>query len=193
MTFWLRLSGLIDALNTRVGRAVSWLILVMTVVSALNAVSRKFLNASSNAFLEVQWYLFAAVFLLAAGDTLLRNGHVRIDIVFSRLSPRSRLVIELAATLLFLLPFTFFILRYGWPYFVDSVANREISLNAGGLAVWPVKLLIPAGFALLLLQGVSQIIKVAGALAGAVPAEAVFPTHDDPAREALADADAVRR
>lgn len=193
MIFWLRFSRLIDAINTRVGRAVSWLILVMTVVSALNALSRKFLNVSSNAFLEVQWYLFAAVFLLAAGDTLLRNGHVRIDIVFSRLPQRARLGIELAATLLFLLPFTFFVLRYGWPYFVDSVANREISLNAGGLAVWPVKLLIPAGFALLLLQGVSQIIKVIGALSGVLSVDAVFPPHEDPARTALAEADALRR
>lgn len=192
MTNWLRLSRAIDALNAHVGRIVSWLILVMTVVSALNAVSRKFFNVSSNAFLEVQWYLFAAVFLLAAGDTLLRNGHVRIDIIFARLPIRVRLLIEFAATLLFLLPFAFLVLRYGWPYFVDSVINREVSLNAGGLTVWPAKLLIPAGFLLLMLQGVSQMIKTAGALAGSVSIDSVFPGHEDPARDSLAEADAIR-
>lgn len=193
MTSWLRLSKAIDAVNARIGRAVSWLVLAMTLVSAFNAVSRKFLNASSNAFLEVQWYLFAAVFLLAAGDTLLRNGHVRIDIVFARLRPRTRLAIEFTATLLFLVPFTLLVLRYGWPYFLDSVANREVSLNADGLIVWPVKLLIPAGFALLLLQGLSQMIKAAAAWSGVVPIAAVFPGHDDPAKDALDEAGADRR
>lgn len=184
MTAWLRLSSMIDALNRHVGRAVSWLILVMTVVSAANAVSRKVFNASSNAFLEIQWYLFAAVFLLAAGYTLQRNGHVRIDVLSSRLPPRVRLRIELVATLLFLFPFAFIVLRHGWPFFMDAVTQREVSINAGGLVVWPVKLLVPAGFALLLLQGVSQVVKTVAALSGVLPADAPFvgPADADGAR-----------
>lgn len=175
----LKFARLIDKVNERVGHGVRWLILAMTLVSALNAVSRKAFSLSSNAFLEVQWYLFAAVFLLAAGFTLQRNGHVRIDLISARLSVRTRLWIELAATILFLFPFTALVLRYSWPYFMDSIANREISLNAGGLVVWPVKLLIPVGFALLLLQGISQAIKCIAALRGRYPVEAIFPAHGD--------------
>ena len=172
----LKFASAIDSVNTRVGRAVSVLILAMTLVSALNALSRKLFSVSSNAFLEAQWYLFAAVFLLAAGYTLLRNGHVRVDVVHAHLAARTRLWIELAGTLLFLIPFTVLVIRYGWPYFLDSVANREVSLNAGGLAVWPVKLLIPLGFLLLLLQGISQVVKVIGALQGRLPEQAVTTT-----------------
>lgn len=178
MTGWLYLARTIDAFNSWVGGAVSWLILAMTLVSAGNAVSRRFFDASSNAFLEIQWYLFAAVFLLAAGYTLLRDAHVRIDLVTGRLAPRLRLWIELLTTLLFLFPITMLVLRYGWPYFLDSVANREVSLNSGGLWVWPVKFLISAGFALLFLQGVSQFIKIIAALAGAYPIEALHAPRD---------------
>jgi TRAP-type mannitol/chloroaromatic compound transport system permease small subunit len=171
------LSRRIDALNSRVGRAVGWLILAMTLVSAFNAISRKVFSVSSNAFLEVQWYLFAAVFLLAAGSTLLANGHVRIDLVSSRFPTRTRLRLELFGTLFFLFPFALLMLRHSWPFFMDSVINREVSINAGGLPVWPVKLLIPAGFALLWLQGLSQLIKVVAALSGRVPAESILATH----------------
>lgn len=165
-TWGLRFAGFIDAINQRVGVYVSWLILAMTLISAANAVSRKAFSVSSNAFLEIQWYLFAAVFLLAAGYTLQRNEHVRVDIVSGRLATRVRLWIELFGTVCFLFPFTALVVYLGWPYFMLSFASGEISLNAGGLLVWPVKLLIPVAFLLLLLQGVSQALKLIAALRG---------------------------
>lgn len=178
MELGLRISAGIDALNRKVGTAVSWLILAMTLVSAANAVSRKAFNFSSNAFLEIQWYLFAAVFLLAAGYTLLNNEHVRVDIVNTRFAVRSRLWIELFGTVFFLLPLTLLVLWYGWPYFVMSFTSREISLQAGGLILWPAKLLIPAGFLLLLLQGASQAIKLVAALSGRYSAQALLDRHN---------------
>lgn len=174
---WLRISAAIDAVNRRIGLGVSWLILVMTLVSAANAISRKFFNVSSNAFLEIQWYLFAAVFLLAAGYTLLGNEHVRVDILNTRFAQRTRLRVELFGTVLFLGPFTLLVLWYGWPYFAMSFASREVSLQAGGLILWPVKLLIPLGFLLLFLQGASQAIKLIAALAGRHAAEPLLERH----------------
>lgn len=175
---WLRISAGIDAVNRKVGSGVSWLILAMTLVSAANAVSRKAFNFSSNAFLEIQWYLFAAVFLLAAGYTLLNNGHVRVDIINTRFATRARLWIELFGTVFFLLPLALLVLWYGWPYFVMSFTSREISLQAGGLILWPVKLLIPVGFLLLLLQGLSQAIKLIAALSGSHPSQALLDRHN---------------
>lgn len=177
MNFCLSLSRLIDAVNRKVGLGISWLILIMTVISAMNATSRKLFNASSNAFLEIQWYLFAAVFLLAAGYTLLSNEHVRVDILNARMPARTRLWIDLLGTLFFLFPFTLLVLWYGWPYFLLSWSGGEWSLNAGGLILWPVKLLIPAGFLLLLLQGVSQLIKLSAALAGRLDAAPLLDRH----------------
>jgi len=177
MTRLLRLSVLIDALNRKVGIGVGWLILLMTIVSALNATSRKFFNASSNAFLEIQWYLFAAVFLLAAGYTLLSNEHVRVDIVNTHLPTRLRLWVELLCTTLFLFPFSLLVLYYSWPYFMLSFSSSEWSLNAGGLILWPVKLLIPVGFLLLFLQGVSQLIKLVAALSGRLDAGPLIDRH----------------
>jgi TRAP-type mannitol/chloroaromatic compound transport system permease small subunit len=190
MYVWLRLSGLIDSLNRRVGIGVSLLILIMTVISALNAVSRKLFSLSSNAFLEIQWYLFAAVFLLAAGYTLLSNEHVRVDIFNARLPTRARLWIELLGTTLFLLPFTLLVLWHAWPYFVSSFIGREWSLNAGGLIIWPVKLLIPVGFLLLLMQGLSQLIKLIAALRGRYDAEPLLErksVQDDEVKAMLLD------
>ncbi|HWQ39936.1 MAG TPA: TRAP transporter small permease subunit [Burkholderiales bacterium] len=190
VTSWLRLSAAVDALNRRVGRYVSWLILGMTAISALNALSRKLLNYSSNAFLEVQWYLFAAVFMLAAGYTLLSNEHVRVDILNTRLRLRARLWIEIIGTVFFLWPFTLLILWYGWPYFVLSYRTGEWSLNAGGLIIWPVKLLIPLGFLLLFLQGVSQFIKLAAALRGRSDPRPLLERHsplDDEVRAMFGD------
>ena len=178
MKILLQFARAIDAANRKVGLGVSWLILAMTVVSALNASSRKLFNASSNAFLEIQWYLFAAVFLLAAGYTLLSNEHVRVDILNTRMPTRARLWLDLLGTVLFLFPFTLLVLWYGWPYFMLSFDSGEWSLNAGGLILWPVKLLIPAGFLLLLLQGVSQLIKLAAALAGYLPAAPLLDRHN---------------
>ncbi|MEW5893683.1 MAG: TRAP transporter small permease subunit [Pseudomonadota bacterium] len=165
----LTLSRAIDALNEWVGRAVYWLVLIVALVSAGNAVSRYGFGASSNAWLEAQWYLFSAIFLLAAGYTLKHNGHVRIDVIYGRLAPRSRALIDLVGTLLFLLPMTLLIMWLSWAGFAESYAIGEVSPDAGGLLRWPVKLLIPLGFALLALQGLSEIIKRIAFLAGVGP------------------------
>lgn len=186
MTTWLKVSRLIDAFNGRVGQVAYWLILLMALISASNAVIRKLFNLSSNAFLEIQWYLFAAVFLLNAGHTLLRNQHVRVDIVFGALSSRARLWIDILGTILFLFPFALIVLYYSWPYFLASFNVRESSINAGGLSVWPVKLLIPLGFLLLLLQGMSQLIKLFAALRGEVSDDALIEHLSGPQEEVKA-------
>ncbi|MEO8040629.1 MAG: TRAP transporter small permease subunit [Betaproteobacteria bacterium] len=191
MKSWLALAGLIDATNRRVGHAVSWLILLVTLVSAFNAISRKAFSISSNAFLEIQWYLFAAVFLLAAGYTLLDNEHVRVDILNTRFPIRTRLWFELFGTVFFLGPLTVLMLWYGWPYFMVSITSREVSLQAGGLILWPAKLLIPVGFLLLFLQGLSQAIKLTAALAGRHPAAPLIDRHAAQ-EEAAAAAAAIR-
>ena len=153
------LSRAIDALNALIGRAVGWLVLAAVLVSAGNATLRYALNMSSNAWLELPWYLFSANFLLTAGYTLLTNAHVRIDVVFGRLSPRARAWIDIFGTLLFLLPMALIILYLSWPIFMQSYSSHEISSDAGGLVRWYVKILIPAGFALLVLQALSELIK----------------------------------
>lgn len=169
MALLLGISRLIDAVNDRIGRLAYWLVLVAVIVSSGNAVVRYALNTSSNAWLELQWYLYAAVFLLCAGYTLLRNEHVRIDLVAGRLSRRSQAWIDLGGGLLFLLPMALLIAWLSWPMFVESYIRDEYSSDAGGLLRWPVKLLIPVGFALLILQGVSEIIKRAAFLCGCGP------------------------
>lgn len=166
MASLLRLSALIDALNRAVGRATGWLVLVAVLISAGNAVSRKTLNLSSNAMLEIQWYLFAAVFLLCAGYTLLNKEHVRVDLVYARLSRRNQLLVEIFGTLAFLLPMVLLILVLSWPPFIEAWESGEMSSNAGGLIRWPVKLLIPIGFLLLLLQALSELIKDVAELLG---------------------------
>lgn len=162
----LGLARAIDALNERVGRVVIWLVLAATLISAGNAVIRRLLGTSSNAWLEIQWYLFGAIFLLAAGYTLKHNGHVRIDIFYNRLGPRGRAWIDLAGGLLFLLPMAILLAWLAWPMFLDAWTTHEMSPDAGGLVRWPVKLLLPAGFALLALQGVAETIKRVGVLTG---------------------------
>lgn len=169
MTLLLRLSSLIDALNERVGKSVYWLVLAMVLISAINAIVRKVFNYSSNAFLEAQWYLFSAVFLLCAGYTLLRNEHVRIDVIAGRLSPRAQAWIDIFGTIFFLFPMALLILRLSWPYFVHAFVEGEVSGSAGGLILWPARLLIPAGFALLVLQGVSELVKRVAFIAGKGP------------------------
>jgi TRAP-type mannitol/chloroaromatic compound transport system permease small subunit len=186
----LRFAHLIDALNERVGRLVYWLILVTVLISAGNAISRKLFNISSNAFLEVQWYLFAAVFLLAAGYTLKRNEHVRIDVITARFGPRTQAWIDIAGGLLFLLPMTLVILYYSWPFFTLSYTTREWSSNPGGLIIWPAKLLIPAGFALLLLQGLAETIKRIGFLRGLEPPE---PAAHSPAEDMILPSNGEQR
>lgn len=162
----LKLSGAIDALNERVGRLVIWLVLAATLISAGNAMVRYGLNTSSNAWLEIQWYLFGLIFLLGAGYTHLRNGHVRIDVLYGRFGPRARAWIDLLGGLLFLLPLAGLIGWLGWSAFRNAWAIGETSPDAGGLLRWPIKLAIPLGFGLLFLQGVSECIKRAAFLAG---------------------------
>ena len=169
----LTLARAIDALNLCVGRTVSWLVLVAVLVSAGNALARYGFDLSSNAWLEIQWYLFSAIFLLGAGWTLLRNAHVRIDVLSSRMSDRTRAWMDILGGLLFLLPMAILILYFSWPMVVQSYLGHEISSDAGGLVRWPVKLLIPAGFALLALQGVSELIKRIAFLRGIDPAQAI--------------------
>lgn len=165
----LKLSGLIDAINERLGKATTWLVLVVVLISAGNAVMRYAINWSSNAFLEIQWYLFSAIFLLGAGYTLLHNEHVRIDIVSGRLSPKTRAWIDVFGILLFLFPMAYLFVRLGWPFFMVSYTEGELSPNAGGLLRWPVKLLLPVGFFFLLLQGVSELIKRFAFIKGLIP------------------------
>jgi TRAP-type mannitol/chloroaromatic compound transport system permease small subunit len=169
MKILLVFARIVDALNERVGRAVAWLVLVAALVSAGNATMRYSLNLSSNAWLEIQWYLFSAIFLLGAGYTLKKNAHVRIDVIAGRLSTRAQAWIDIVGGLAFLLPMSVMILTLSVPMFWQSYVGGEISADAGGLVRWPVKLLIPAGFALLTLQGLAEIAKRVAFLRGAAP------------------------
>src|SRR3954452_19716314 len=165
----LGLSRAIDALNEQVGRLVYWCVLIMVLVSAANATSRYALNMASNAWLELQWYLFAVVFLLCAGYTLLHNEHIRIDVVSSHLSRRAQMWIDVFGILVFMLPMTLFIMWLSWPIFMNAWTSGEISGSAGGLIRWPARLLVPAGFFLLSLQGISELIKRIAYLKGLIP------------------------
>lgn len=169
MKMLLRISGLIDWLNERVGHLSYWLILVAVLVSSGNAVMRYAFDSSSNAWLEIQWYLFSAVFLFCAGYTLLHNQHVRIDVISSHLSKRGRAWIDILGTLFFLLPMAIAIMWMSWPVFVQAWELNEISTNAGGLTVWPARLMLPVGFFLLILQGFSELIKRVAFLRGLIP------------------------
>ncbi|MCK9284351.1 MAG: TRAP transporter small permease subunit [Rhodocyclaceae bacterium] len=163
------LSRLIDAANARIGRLACWLVLAAVLVSAGNAVMRKAFDLSSNAWLELQWYMFAAIFLLSGGHTLLKQEHVRIDVIYSRFSRRTQIWIDLFGTLFFLLPMALLMLWLSWPFFAEALHSGERSVNAGGLILWPVKALMPLGFALLALQGISEFIKRLAFLRGEGP------------------------
>jgi TRAP-type mannitol/chloroaromatic compound transport system permease small subunit len=169
MSALLKLSRMIDAANERIGKAVTWLVLVAVLISAGNAIIRKTLNMSSNAYLELQWYLFSAIFLLCAGYTLLRNEHVRIDVATAWMSPRARTWIDIFGTVFFLLPMALVFVYLSWPIFIRTFTHGEISTNAGGLLIWPARLLVPIGFALLAAQGVSELIKRVAFLTGRGP------------------------
>ena len=169
MTPFLALSRLIDKISTGVGKLTMWLILVTTLISAGNALMRKIFNISSNSMLEIQWYLFAAVFMLGAGYGLLKNSHVRIDFISSKLSHRARNWVDVIGIVVVLIPFCVIMLRLGWPFFTQALASGEMSQNAGGLMRWPAYVLIPAGFALLMLQGISELIKRVAFLTGKGP------------------------
>lgn len=153
-------------MNEGIGKLAYWLVLVAVVVSAVNAVVRYGLNTSSNAWLELQWYLFSGVFLLCAGYTFLRNEHIRIDIVLGRFSKRVQAWVDIFGIIFFMFPMTLLIMVLSWPMFMDSFVTNEMSSDAGGLIRWPVKLLVPVGFFLLTAQGVSELIKRVAFLTG---------------------------
>ena len=169
MNALLKTSRLIDAFSERVGRTVIWLVLAAVLISAGNAIVRKAFNTSSNALLEIQWYLFSAVFLLGAGYAFLKNAHVRIDFISNHLSPRVRNIIDIVGIIVFLGPLCILLIKLSWPLFVNAWTSGEMSQNAGGLIRWPVMLMIPAGMALLLLQAASELIKRFAFLRGALP------------------------
>ncbi len=175
MSFLLKLSRLIDGLSRFIGRWVIWLVLASTAISALNAIVRKAFNYSSNAFLELQWYLFAASFLLAAGYTLLNNEHVRIDVIVGRFSKRVQTWVDVFGFIAFLIPMCVTVLYLSIPFFLQGLRSGEVSSNSGGLILWPVYALMPLGFGLLLLQGISELIKRLAFLQGLI---------DDPTKKA---------
>ena len=168
MTLLLKLSQLIDWLNERVGKGAFWLVLIMALISAGNASYRFVFDDSSNGLLEIQWYLFAAVFLLCSPYTLQKNEHVRIDVLSGKLSPRGLAVIDIIGTIFFLLPMVVTVLWLSLPLVAESYKIQEMSANAGGLIRWPVKILLPIGFTLLALQGISELIKRMAFLAGRI-------------------------
>ena len=190
----LGLSRLIDRLNEWIGRSVAWLILVAVFISAGNATVRKIFNTSSNAWLEAQWYLFGAAFLLASAYTLKQNEHIRIDIVYGLFSRRVQHWIDLFGHLVFLMPFVVVMVLYLGPYVERSMLNGEVSTNAGGLVIWPAKALLLVGFSLLALQGLSEIIKKIAVMAGLIEDPAPFiSAHEAAEREGEALAHEVQK
>ena len=183
MRLLLGLSRAIDALNERIGRTLMWLVLAAVLVSAGNATSRYLLDVASNAWLELQWYLFSAVFLLCAGYTLRHNEHIRIDVINSHLSVRAQMWIDIFGLVFFLFPMAAIIMWLSWPMFVNAYETGEVSVNAGGLIRWPARLLVPVGFFLLLLQGLSELIKRVAFLMGLIPNP--LEQHEDAALEQL--------
>lgn len=184
----LKFSNAVDWVNAQIGKYVIWLILASTVISAVNAVIRKVFNMSSNAYLEVQWYFFAASFLLAAGYTLLQGEHVKIDVVSSKLSKRGQIWVDIIGFSVFLTPVCLTILYYGIPFFLQGYRSGEVSANAGGLIRWPVYAMIPLGFGLLLLQGWSELIKRIAFLKGLIEdptAKKVEKTAEEELAEAI--------
>ncbi len=190
MTLLLKISGLIDDLSRRIGQIIIWFILASVLLSTGNALARKLLRIGSNAFTEMQWYLYGAVFLLGAGYAFLKNAHVRIDFVSSHLSPRARSVIDILGIIIFLAPLCLMLIGLSWPLFVNALQSGEMSQSAGGLIRWPVYLLLPLGIFLLLLQSFSEIIKRLAFLKGMIPDplshkiadEDCGETHSDPSR-----------
>ena len=159
VTALLKLSAGVDTLSAQIGRLIRWLVLASVLISAGNAIIRKLFNFSSNAFLEIQWYLFGLIFLSCGGYTLMRNEHVRIDLLSSKLSRRGQVWIDILGIVFFLMPMAVAIMVLSWPVFMNAWQSGEMSNSAGGLIVWPARLMIPAGFLLLILQGVSELIK----------------------------------
>ncbi len=169
MNALLGLSKGIDSISEWIGRWVAWLVLFAVLISAANASMRKAFNMSSNGFLEIQWYLFAAVFLLASGYTLMRQEHVKIDVISGRFSKRTQIWIDIVGICVFLLPFTAMIFKLAMPLVINAYITQEVSSNAGGLIRWPVFALLPAGMLLLAMQAVSELIKRIAFLQGLIP------------------------
>ncbi|WP_405405589.1 TRAP transporter small permease subunit [Paracoccus sp. Ld10] len=169
MSGLLALSRGIDRVNTLVGRSVAWLILLAVVISAVNAIIRKAFSMSSNAWLEAQWYLFGAAFMLASAWTLLENEHIRIDVIYGRWSRKVQHWIDLLGTVLFLMPFTTVMLWLTWPKLIESIEDGEISMNAGGLPLWPARAVLVVGFGMLFAQGLSEIVKKIAVMRGIIP------------------------
>ena len=178
----------IDRINGAVGRWVAWLILAAVLVSAGNAVIRKSFNISSNAWLELQWYLFGAVFMICAAWTLREDEHVRVDVLSQMLTVRSRVVIDLVCHILFLMPFAVLMVYLSWPFFMSSFLSGEQSSNAGGLIRWPSKLWVLIGFLMLTAQGLAEIIKRSAMLSGHLPLPE-DPDADDTLPDAVNDAE----
>jgi len=168
---WLRISDAIDRLNERIGGVCNWLVLAACLVSAANAMIRYAFSYSSNGYLELQWYMFAILVMFGASYTFRRNEHVRVDIVYSNISTRRQIWIDIVGGILFLLPATLILAYLSWPVFYNSWALGEVSSNAGGLVRWPIKIFLPIGFALLSLQGISELIKRIAMLTGHMKAD----------------------
>jgi len=162
----LKFSGLVDTINEWIGKFIGWLVLAAVLISAGNAIMRKAFDIGSNSFLEIQWYLFAAVFLLGAGYVWLKNGHVRIDFIASKLSKRTNTIIDIVGMVVFTIPLALILINLSWPVFERAWVSGEMSQNAGGLIRWPVMLLLPLGFSILLAQCVSELIKRVAFLTG---------------------------
>ena len=187
MPLLLQLSRLIDGLSEAVGRAAIWLVLIVVVISSGNAVSRFAFNMSSNGLLEVQWYLFSAIFLFCAAYVLKRNEHIRIDVIAGRLSERTQNWIDVFGILVFLLPMALIVAYLSWPVFMNAWTTGENSPNPGGLIRWPVRLMMPLGFLLLILQACSELIKRFAFLTGAAP-NPLIKVAGPSAEEELAEA-----
>lgn len=177
----LQLSKMIDALNEGVGKLVMWFVLAAVLISAGNAVMRKAFDIGSNAFLEIQWYLFAGVFMLGSGYVFLKNGHVRIDFISSKLSKRTNTIIDIVGIVVFTIPLSLILINLSWPVFERAWVSGEMSQNAGGLIRWPVFLLVPVGFSILALQCLSELIKRVAFLTG--HASEPFTDFDDKLEE----------
>ena len=186
MATLLQLSRLIDRMSELIGKSVAWLVLAAVLISALNAAVRKAFNTSSNAYLEIQWYLFAAVFLLAAGYTMLRQEHVKIDVISGRFTKRTQVWIDIIGLAFFVLPLVYTVVHLSLPLVIRSYVMNEYSSNAGGLIRWPVFALLPLGFLLLGIQAISELIKRIAFLKGLVPDPTQKP-QGKTAEEELAD------
>ena len=183
----LALSKIVDKLSTGVGWLMMWMIFASTIISCINAIVRKVFDVGSNAFLEVQWYLFATSFLLAAGYTLLNNEHVRIDVVSSRFTKRTQIWMDIVGFVVFLMPVCLAILWFSMPFFLNGLRSGEVSANAGGLILWPVYLMLPLGFGLLLIQAISEVIKRFAFLKGMID-DPTSKKGEKSAEEELAEA-----